>query len=93
MASEICLEVEKVFESNRVILSLNETFRWELVVPNNFPLVVLHTISIISFHSWCMLEGSVLIQMKRNLLWFIEGQTHLSTSWHAKMSLTVNEPM
>ena len=44
MASEICSKVEKVLESNRVILSLNETFRWELVVSYDFPLVVLHTI-------------------------------------------------
>ena len=28
--------------------------------------------------------------MKSNLFWFVEGQTHLSTSWHAKMSLTRN---
>ena len=29
--------------------------------------------------------------MMRNLFQFIEGQTHLSTSWHTKMSLTFNE--
>ena len=23
----------------------------------------------------------------------VEGQTHLRTSWHAKMSLTLNEPI
>ena len=44
-----------MYELKRAILSLHETFRWELVVPYDFPLVVLHTI--ISFHSWCMLEG------------------------------------
>ena len=27
-----------------------------------------------------------------DLLWSIEGQTHFSTSWHAKMSLNPNEP-
>jgi hypothetical protein len=28
-----------------------------------------------------------------NLFRFIEGQTHFSTTWHAKMSLTRNEPI
>ena len=37
---------------------LNGTFRWELL-PNDFLLVVLQTISIISFHLWCILGGSV----------------------------------
>ena len=31
--------------------------------------------------------------MKSNLLWYIEGQTHFSTSWHAKISLTLNDPI
>jgi hypothetical protein len=38
-----------------------------------------------------MLGGIVCIEMKSNLLLFIEGQTHFSTSWHSKMSLTLNE--
>ena len=73
----------------RVILQLNGTFCQELV-PYDFPLVVLHKISIIAFHLWCMLGGSVWIWMKSNLFRFIEGQTHFSTSWHAKLSLTLN---
>ena len=43
----------------RVILCINGTFRQELV-PHDFLLVVLHTISLISFHLWCMLGGSIL---------------------------------
>ena len=31
--------------------------------------------------------------MKSNLFWFIEGQTQFSTSGHAQMSLTLNEPI
>ena len=41
-----------------IILQFNGTFYLELV-PYDFPLVVLHTISITSFHLWCMLGGSV----------------------------------
>ena len=65
---------------------------WELV-PYDIPLVVLHTKSIIFFHSWCILGGSVCVWMKRNLFQFIHDKTHFSTSWHAKMSLTLNEPI
>ena len=43
---------------NRIILYLNGTFHQELVL-YDIPLVVLHTISIISFHFWCILGGSV----------------------------------
>ena len=68
---------------NRIILQLNGTF-CQALVPYNFPLVVLHTISAMFFHVWCMLWGSVWIWMKSNLFWFIEGQAHYSTSWHAK---------
>ena len=50
-------------------------------------LVVLHTMSVVSFHLWRMLGFSVWIWMKSGLFWFIEGQTRFSTSWHAKMSL------
>ena len=31
--------------------------------------------------------------MKSNLFRSIEGQTHLGTSWHVKMSWTLNEPI
>ena len=31
--------------------------------------------------------------MKNNLFRFIQGETHLITDWHAKMSLTVHEPI
>ena len=43
---------------NRIILYLNGTFCQELVLCD-IPLVVLHTISIISFHFWCILVGIV----------------------------------
>ena len=46
-----------------------------------------------SIHLWCMLGSSVWIWMKSNLFWFVEVQTHLSTSWHAIMSLTRNQPI
>ena len=42
----------------RVILSLNETFYLDLV-SYDFPLIVLHTITIDSFHLWCMLGGRI----------------------------------
>ena len=59
-----------------------------------FPIGCLHTMSISSFHLGCMHRGSsVWIWTKRNPFWFIEGQTHPSTSWHAKISLTLNEPI
>ena len=44
----------------RVFLSSQWDFHRELV-PYDIPLVVLHTISIISLHFWCMLEVSFLI--------------------------------
>ena len=49
--------------------------------PMIFPLVVLHTLPMISFHSWlCMVGGSVWIWMKSNLFQFLnEGQTYLRT--------------
>ena len=31
--------------------------------------------------------------MESNLFWFIEGQNYFSTSWHAKMILTLNKPI
>jgi hypothetical protein len=30
-------------------------------------------------------------EMKSNTLWSIESQTHYVTSWHVKLSLTLNE--
>ena len=48
------------------------------LVPYVFPLVVMHTRSIISFHLWCMIR--VRVWKKSNLLWFIEGQIHFGTS-------------
>ena len=50
------LESLSLLEDKRVILELHGTFCWESV-PYNFPLVVLHTISIISH--LCRLGGSV----------------------------------
>ena len=41
-----------------IIIQLKQTFCWQLV-PYEILLVVLHTISLIYFHSWCMLGGSV----------------------------------
>ena len=42
---------------------------------------------------WCMLGGSAWIWMGINLFWFVEGQTHLSASWHTQMTLTLNGPI
>ena len=68
----------------RFVGSWSPTFRW----------VVLHTISLNSFHLRCILGGSAWIWMKSsNLFRFIEGPNHFSTSWHAKMSLTLDEPI
>ena len=44
-----------------------------------------------SFHSWCMLIGSVWIWIESNLFRFIEGHAYSSTSWYADMNLTLNE--
>ena len=41
-------------------------------------------------HAW---RGSVEVWTKNILHWFMEGQTHFSTSWHAKMSVTLHEPI
>lgn len=49
-----------------------------------FPTGCLNTISIISFHRWCSLEGTAYIWMKSNLFWFVASQSHFRTSWHAK---------
>ena len=45
------------FLNIRVILKFNWTFCWELDLYDSS--LVLHTKSIISFHLWCMLGGSV----------------------------------
>ena len=47
-----------LFECIRVILLLSGSFCQELV-PYDFPLVVLDSKPIISFHLWYMFEGSV----------------------------------
>lgn len=61
-------------------------FRGELV--SYFPVVVLHTISIGSFHLQRMLEVVLNLVAEQ----FFEGQTHFSTSWDAKMmTLTLNK--
>ena len=82
-----------ILTSIRVILGFHGTFRRELV-PYDFVWVALHTILLISFHLRCVLGGSVWIRMKSsNLFRFIEGPHHFSTSWHAKMSLTLDDPI
>jgi len=49
-----------LFKNNRSMVQLNGTFCQELV-PYDFPFVVLHKMSIISSHLWCILGGSVWI--------------------------------
>ena len=63
------------------------------LIPFDLSLLVFayHTKPIISFQLWRMFGGSVWIWMKSNPVWFIEDQTCFSTSWHAKMSLNLNE--
>jgi hypothetical protein len=63
------------------------------LVPSDFPLVALHIELINYFYLWNMLGGSVGIQLKSNLFWFIEGPTPFSTSRHAKISLILDEPI
>jgi len=53
-------------KDNGVTLLLNGPFGKESVL-YDFSLVALHTISIFSFHLWCMLRGIVWIWMKSNL--------------------------
>ena len=55
-----------------------------MLVPHHCILVILHTISTISFHLWCMHWSILWVWMKINLIWFIEGWSHFSTSWDAK---------
>lgn len=59
MGSEICSKVEKVFESNRVIPFTQRDFLSGVGGPLSFSMGCFATISIISFHAWCMLRGSV----------------------------------
>ena len=80
-----------LFLTIEFIRQLNGTFRRELIL-YELPLVVLNTIPMISYHLWCFLGGSVWIWRTSNLFRFIESQTHFITSWHATMSLTLNEP-
>ena len=73
--------------SNTLELSFNST--WVLVGSwlfclQNLPCLV---------SLWCMRGGSVEVWTKNILYQFMEGQTHFSTSWHAKMSLTLHEPI
>ena len=85
---------DMIQEQEAVELSINSMELFcENLVPYDFPLVVLHTKSIISLHLWWMLGGSVWIWMRGNLFQFIEDQTHYSSSWHHKKSLTLNELM
>jgi hypothetical protein len=53
-----CYIMQVCFPHIRVILKLNGTFCWKLV-PEYFPVVVLHTILISSFRLWCILGGNV----------------------------------
>jgi hypothetical protein len=43
--------------------------------------------------SWCMRGVSVEVWTKNILYRFMKSQTHFSTSWHTKMSLTLHEPI
>ena len=54
------------------------TFHQELV-PYDYPLVALHTTSIIFLYLWCMLDCSIWMWMKSSLFWFTEGQSHLAS--------------
>jgi hypothetical protein len=81
-----------LFECIRVILLLSGSFGQELV-PYDFPLVVLDTIPITSFHLWYMLKGSVEFECRGTYFGPLGVQTHFSTSWHVKMSLTLKEPV
>lgn len=77
-----------------VILELNGIFFVGSRSFYNFPVVVLHTKTLIYFHSWCMNRGNVWISTKsNNLFLLIEGQTHCSTPWCVGMRLTVIEPI
>lgn len=59
-----------------------------LFVLYEFPLVVL---CIISIKCWCILRGIVRIWKENNMFWVIEGQTHFSISWHAKVSMMLKK--
>ena len=86
-----CWWVNQQSNSQKFIkIRSQSSFRHELV-SYNLPLVVLNTKSIFSSYLWWTLGGGVWSWMKSNLFWFIEGQTHFSTSWHAKMRLTIND--
>ena len=73
--------------------------RWDFFIrswPLQLSLVVLHTITEILFP--LVVHGTfseivIGIERKSNLIWFTKGQTQFSTSWHAKMSLNINEPI
>ena len=65
-------------KDNGVILLLNGPFGKESVL-YDFSLVALHTISIFSFHLWCMLRGIVWIWTKSNLSRSIRSKLIFST--------------
>ena len=66
---------------NRCIALAQWEFCRELVF-YEFPLVVLHIITIISFHLWYILEGRVWISMKDNLFQFIFAPLrHAKWAW------------
>ena len=64
------------------IINLGGFFNPKLVL-YEFPLVVLHTQSIISFH---MLGGRFFNLSAK--FGFIKGQPHFNASWHVRLGLT-----
>ena len=57
------------------------------LVSCDFPLVILHIISTISFHLSCTNGGGYLnlIENSTYFVRFAESHIHFSTSWHAKV--------
>ena len=53
-------------------------FYWSYSLVSDFPLVVLHTIWMISFNLWCMLESSVWTQMKEQPIRFCRGKLNVA---------------
>ena len=81
--------IERIVFHVRVILYFNGTFfDWE-TVPYNFPLVVLYLIQnlfSLKVHAW---RYCLHLNEEQPTLVCQWAQTHFSTSWHAKMSLTL----
>ena len=65
----------------RIFLELNGTFCWESIPIGCFA----YNKYFLSTSGACS-EVVFKFKMKSNLFQFIEGQTHFSTSWHAKVS-------